>query len=312
MEGLTKEESAFFESGGKADISDATEVEKTEEVKTEEKSAVKTEVKVEEKKKPSKFTYSEDTDNVQDDLGRKYVPLGAVQEARNENKTLRKELDELKSKWTGGEEKLSKLMAALTDREKTEEIPDYTKDPLGNLSAKNKALEEKISALEKSQGRMTEESAQEKTIREFSTRVTSAERVFASQNPDYADAVAVVQSIWRAELETAGVPEQLIEATLARRGAAFSHAAMQKDQNPAEAVYKLAQKLGHKKTEKESPSKEKETLKTIAKGQEAEKSLPSGKGSADFNLDVLASMSEDEMEDFVKDPKNWKKLQRAA
>lgn len=317
MEELSKAETAFFESGGKTEIADGAEETQTEtkqetETQTVSEAAKSTEVPPE-KKEPSKFTYSKDTDNVSDEHGRKYIPLGAVQEARNENKTLRKELEELKTKWTGGEERLNKLLQAVQG--KTDEPPAFDKDPLGNLSAKNKALEEKIAALEANQTKSTQESEQSRKVREFSTNVRSAERAFVEKNPDYGDAVAVVQGIWRAELESAGVPEQLIESTLSRKGAAFSYAAMQKEQNPAEAVYKLAQRLGYKKAEKSEEKegrKEKETLKTIAKGQEAEKSLPSGKGSAEFSLDQLASMSDEDMEDFVKDPKNWKKLQRAA
>src|SRR5690349_16499189 len=98
MEGLTQEESKFFESGGKTEVSEETETaaEVKEEPKTEEKTEVKQEVK-EERKVPSKFEYSKDTDNVVDDLGRKYVPLGAVQHEREANKKLRAELDDLRS-----------------------------------------------------------------------------------------------------------------------------------------------------------------------------------------------------------------------
>lgn len=309
MEGLTKEETAFFESGGKTEVA-AEEVtaEATETVATEAPKPAET---VAEKKEPSKFTYSKDTDNVVDEHGRKYIPLGAVHEARNENKELRKKYEELEGKWKGGEEKLNRLLQAVQGKQ--DEPPAYDKDPLGHLSAKNKALEEKIAALEAGQNKQTEESQQQRQLREFSSAVTSAERAFAAQTPDYADAVGVVQNMWRAELEAAGVPEQLIDSTLARRGAAFTHAAMQKEQNPAEAVYKLAQKLGYKKAEKEKGGEQqKETLKTIAKGQEAEKSLPSGKGSADFSLEALASMSDEDMDEFVKDPKKWARFSKAA
>jgi hypothetical protein len=313
MEGLTEQEQKYFDSKGESEVTE--EVEVTVEAPAEVKPEVIAEAppKLEERKKPSKFTYSEDTDNVQDDLGRKYVPLGAIQEARNENKTLKKELDELKSKWTGGEQKLNTLLARLQPEK--QEAPAYDKDPLAHLKAKNDALEAEMKAVKEAEQRRGKESETNNQLAEFQRNVVAAERAFAKTAPDYAEAVAKVQEIWRAELETAGVPENFIESTLARRGAQFSHAALQKEQNPAEAVYKLAQRYGYKKAEaekKDEPNKDKEKLATIAKGQEAEKSLGSGKANADMSLEALATMSDEEIEAFVADPKKWKQFSKAA
>src|SRR3990167_2148094 len=104
MEGLTEQEQKFFDSKGESEITETTEsTETTEtEVKEETKEAVETKI---EKKAPSKFTYSADTDNVVDEHGRKYIPHGAVKEEREANKKLRSELEDLKTKWTGGGEK---------------------------------------------------------------------------------------------------------------------------------------------------------------------------------------------------------------
>lgn len=305
MEGLSEQEQKFFESGGTSEVE---ETEKTEVVEEKVETTTQTQVQTE-KKLPSKFEYSKDTDNVVDDLGRKYVPLGAVQEARNENKTLKRELDELKTKWTGGEQKLNALLERLQGPK--EEVPAYDKDPLAHLKSKNQELEDKIKALsevEEKRGKETEASNQ---IQDLQNKILAAERSFVSEKKDYAEAVGKVQEVWRAEYEAAGVPEQLIESMLARKGLQFSYAAMQKDQNPAEAVYKLAHRYGYKPAADES-QKDKDKLKTIAKGQEAEKSLSSGKGAGDMSLEALATMSDEEMDEFVKDPKSWKKLSKAA
>jgi hypothetical protein len=305
---LTEQEQKFFESGGETEVPE--EVVETPEVVAE---TPKEEVKAEvvEKKEPSKFTYSKDTDNIVDENGRKYVPLGAIQEARNENKTLKKELDELKQKWTGGEQKLEALMKRFAPKE--DEPPAYDKNPLEHLKAKNDALEKEISAIKESQGKTEQQSEAQRQQTAFQAQVQSAERKFAVENPGYGEAVARVQEVWRAELEMAGVPDNLIESTLSRRGAAFSAAAMRKDQNPAEAVFKLAQRYGFKaEKEKDEPNKDKDKLATIAKGQEAAKSLSSGKGAGEMSLEALATMSDEEMDAFVADPKAWKKLSKAA
>lgn len=306
MEGLTEQEKKYFESGGEAEV---TEEEPVAEVTEEPEAPPKPEAKVEEKKEPSKFSYSKDTDNVVDEHGRKYVPLGAIQEARNENKTLKKELEELKTKWTGGEAKLEALMKRIAGKD--DEPPAYDKEPLNHLKAKNDALEAKIKAIEEAQGKSTAETEAQRRHTSFQTHVQSAERAFAAKTPDYGAAVEKVQDVWRAELELAGVPENFIEAALSRKGAQFSAAAIQKEQNPAEAVYKLAQRYGYK-PEKKEENKDRDKLKTIAKGQEAEKSLSSGKGGGEMSLEALASMSEDELDAFVADQKNWKKLSKSA
>lgn len=311
MEGeLTEQEQKYFESGGKTEVEEeAPAAEAPPEAPAPE---VEAKPPVVEKKTPSKFTYSADTDNVQDDLGRKYVPLGAIQEARNENKALKKELEDFKQKWTGGEQKLNTLLQRLQGDKP--EPPAFEKDPLANLKAKNDALEADLKTIKEAEERRGKESESNNQLAEFQRNVVAAERTFAKANPDYAEAVAKVQDIWRAELETAGVPENFIEHTLARRGAQFTHAALQKEQNPAEAVYKLAQRYGYKKAEskKDEPNKDKEKLATIAKGQEAEKSLTGGKGASEMSLEALATMSDEEMDAFVADQKNWKKLSKAA
>jgi hypothetical protein len=310
MEGLNEQEQKFFESGGESEVVDDTV---TDEVKTETiTEAPKPEV-VAEKKKPSKFEFSESTNNVVDDLGQKYVPLPAVQREREENKKLRAKLEELENNWKGGEQKLNQLLAKIEAKEKP--LPDPKEDPLGHLQHKNQELEKKLQALEEGHGEIKKEKEETSKYQQFSNTVQSAEKAFATANPDYAEAVTVVQEMWKAELEIAGVPENFIDTMLARKGAQFSHAALQKEQNPAEAVYKLAQRYGYKKAQKEAPkeeSKDKDKLKTIAQGQEAEKSLTSGKGPTDMSLEALKDMSDEEMESFIADPKNWKKLSKAA
>jgi hypothetical protein len=305
MEELTQEEKSYFESGGETEVVEET----VEEVKTETiTEAPKTEVV--EKKKPSKFEFSESTSNVVDEFGQKYVPLPAVQREREENKKLRAKLEELETNWKGGEEKLNKLLARIEGKEKPP--PDPKDDPLGHLQHKNQELEQKLKALEDGHGEIKKEKEETNKFQQFSNTVTSAEKAFASANPDYAEAVTVVQEMWKAELEIAGVPENFIDTMLARKGAQFSHAALQKEQNPAEAVYKLAQRYGYKKAAPKEESKDKDKLKRIAEGQEAEKSLTSGKGPTDMSLEALKDMSDEEMESFIADPKNWKKLSRAA
>lgn len=307
MEGLTESEKKFFESGGQTEVETPAEtVAETVEVKSE----VPVKPEVVEKKEPAKFTYSKDTDNVVDENGRKYVPLGAIQEARNENKTLKKQIEELQTKWTGGEQKLNALLKKLESPAK--EAPKYEENPLEHLKSKNAELEATVQALKSSDEKRSQESQSNSQMAEFQRNVTAVEKAFAKENPDYSEAVAKVQEVWRHEYEMAGVPDQLIDSLLARKGAQFTHAAMQREQNAAEAVYKLAQRYGYRKEQKDEPNKDKDKLAQIAKGQEAEKSLTSGKGPADMSLEALATMSDEEMEAFVADQKNWKKLSKAA
>lgn len=317
MEGLTTEEKAYFESGGATEapgVTDApsgTEAEAPAEApKPAPAPAAKAEVPQAERKKPSQFTYSEDTDNVSDDLGRKYVPLGAVQEARTENKKLRSELEEFRQKWTQGEGRLNDLIKKLEP--KPAEPPSYEKDPLAHLKARLETLETENKSLKEGHSKVEQRNTDNDRMAEFSQAVTAHEKAFTARNADYAEAVAKVQEVWRAEYEEAGMPPQFIDSAIARKGAQFSAAALQKQQNPAEQVYKLAQRYGYKKSEqKDEPNKDKEKLATIAKGQEAGKTLPSGKG-ADFGLEDIASMSDEEMDEFVKDPKKWNKFARAV
>ncbi len=310
MEGLTPAEQKFFDSGGEeAPADEAPAAESAPEATEVSQPPVQAEVPPE-KKEPSKFTYAKDTDNVVDDLGRKYVPLNAVQEARNEKKALQRQLDELQAKWTGGEKKLNDLLAKLQPKE---EPPAFADKPLEHLQHKNTQLESTVAALKEAEERRGKDSEVQSQISELQRNIVASEKEFSSKQPDYGDAVDRVRDVWRAEYELAGVPPQLVDSMLTRKAMQFAHAAMQKDQDSAEAIYKLAQRYGYKAAEKPKvEQKDKDKLKQIAEGQEAAKSLTSGKGGGEFGLESLANMSEEEMDEFVKDPRKWEKFSKAA
>lgn len=309
MEGLDKETADFFKSGGQTEVSDEAppETEPEDEPVAEIHEPPKQEVPPE-KKKPSKFDYQPDTDNVVDDLGRKYIPLGAVQEERKENKRLRAEMEELKTKWTGGEAKLNALITKLQPKE---ELPAYSEKPLEHLKAKNDALEKNIQEIRAADEKRGKETEQQTQLRNFESQVVASERAFSAKQTDYGEAVSKVQEMWRGELEEAGLEPEQVENALLSRGRMFSYEAMKRNQNPAEAIYKLAQRFGHK-AEKKEENKDKDKLRQIAHGQEAEKSLATGKSGGEMSLEALATMSEDELDSFVADPKNWAKISKAA
>lgn len=215
MEGLDKETDDFFKSGGATEVTDEVVAEETTETPAETVSTetVKQEVPPE-KKKPSKFDYQPDTDNVVDDLGRKYIPLGAVQEERKENKRLRAEMEELKNKWTGGEAKLNAVLAKLQPKE---DLPAYSEKPLEHLKAKNDALEKNIQEIRAADEKRGKETEQQTQLRNFESQVLAAERTFSAKQTDYGEAVGKVQEMWRGELEEAGLePEQVENALMAR------------------------------------------------------------------------------------------------
>lgn len=220
----------------------------------------------------------------------KTVPHEAFHEERERRKELQKQLQDMQDKWTRADERIQILL-----NKKEESPPDPNEDPLGYQSWKTGKIEKD---LETEKGRVTEQSKKlEQQMEELRlrTQIDSLERNFQAKNPDYDEAfqfLVKTQSSLFEELETDETERQ----TRIRQGLSnIVQTALAKGKNPAEAVYKMAQKLGYKKTETTIAN----TIEDIEKGVKASSSLGStgGKGTAPLTAEVLADMSD---EDFNK------------
>ena len=215
------------------------------------------------------------------------VPLAALLEERNKWKS---EVEELKTTVSKGNERLEKLFQAI-NQEQPKAPPQYDNDPLGHLKYGAETAMSEVESLKKWKGDFETQQKQQAEFGKFVSVVQQEEKKFAVQHKDYWEAAEFVKQAQKEEFELLGVPEDQIDQALSQKLIGLTAAAMRSGKSPAEVTYKLAQKYGFKGAAKSGPS-----LETLAKGQEAAKTVPSGKEDLPVSLEALAQMSDEDFD----------------
>lgn len=157
---------------------------------------------------------------------------------------------------------------------------------------------------------------------QFVGGIANAEAQFASQNPDYYNAVAHLRMVRAQELAGFGVPEEQIPQIVAQEAVQFAAWTAQNGMNPAEAAYRSALQRGYVQQAPEGqepapvqapPSPGVAKMQTIARGAAASRSLSSTQGGAGKRAITLADLADFSDEDFDKiaeNPRLWEALNK--
>lgn len=249
------------------------------------------------------------------------VPVEALKEARSQNKELRKELDEMKKLVSAGDEKLKRLFDGIQKRAE-ETAPKYEEDAAGHLKHKTDSLEKENADLKKGIDELNqrlaagEKAAKDGTdLQRFASSVSAREAAYAKAVPDYYKAAEYVAQVWRDEFTEAGLDEENIPGAVFQKSLAITQQASAKGKDPAEVIYKIAQRYGWKtEAPKEEPKGKKadSKLETIAKGMDAAKKAGGGDGPDDPSFASLATMDDEQIEKLVQDKDWWNKTIRRS
>lgn len=293
---LTEEQEALFKQmqDGKGE-KEAPKEEKPAPEQKAEKPEEKPESKVEEKKSP-------------------LVPKAALDEARAENKDLRKELDSMKSLLAEGDKKLQRLVEQI--EKKADAGPKFEDDPAAHLKHENDQLRKGLAELQDKIAKQEEAGQQNAKVNEHAAAVTAREKAFAKEHTDYYKAAEYVAEVWRDEFREAGFDEADIPKLVFGKSLTITGKALQAGRDPASVIYNLAKRSGFAAPQKEAPKKEdgEAKLKSIEKGLEAAKGNKGGDGpDEDGGLAGLAQLSDDDLEKRVQDKDWWaKNIRRSA
>jgi hypothetical protein len=279
---LTAGESKFFESGGQ-EAPPETEVAAPE---------------------PVTNTPAPTTPVHQDE---KFVPLNALHEARKIQKELRDELNRAKEEAKAAAERADKYSSTfekfLAERTK-EAAPKYEEDPLGALKYENDQLKKQVEEVNTGVKKTQDEWQRTQQYQSFAQHVQSQEAAYKQQAQDYDQAIAYLKDVRLQDYADLGYSQEDATAALQNEILGLAQAAVQKGKNAADVAYKMAQRYGYKA--KTSDSK----LETLAKGQEASKSLAGGKADVALTLDALSQLDDEQLNALIKDDAAWKKLGR--
>lgn len=272
------------------------------EAKPEEKPAEKAEAKAEEKPK------------TEEKKELPVVPKAALDQARIENKELRKELDAMKAQVSDGDKKLRELLDKI--EKKADGPPKFEDDPAGNLKHENAELRKSLDEVRAKLEKQDQAAAQSGKISEFKATVDAKEAAFAKEHPDYWDAAKFLQEAWKDELAESGFDEAEIPKMVIAKALGITGKAHQAGKDPAQTIYNLAKRFGFQapkaeaKEEKkgdEKKGKAESKLEQIDKGQKLAKTNGGAAGPEESTLASLAQMDNDQLDKIVADPDWWNK-----
>jgi hypothetical protein len=238
----------------------------------------------------------------------KQVPLAALHEARKIQKELRDELNRAKEEAKAAAERADKYSSTFEKflAERTKEVaPKYEEDPLGALKYENEQLRKKYEEVETGVKQTKEDWQRSQQYLAFVQHVQAQEATYKKQAQDYDEAVAFLKEVRLQDFADLGLSPEDSMAALENEINGLAQAAVQKGKNAAEVAYKMAQRYGYK-----SKPSEDSKLETLAKGQEASKSLAGGKADVALTLDALSQLDDEQIDALIRDDKAWKKLGR--
>ena len=240
----------------------------------------------------------------------KQVPLAALHEARQIQKELREELQRAREEARQAAEKATKYSSTFEKflAEQTKQAaPKYEEDPLGALKYENDQLKEKIQQLDTGVQKNQEDFTRAQQYQSFAQHVQAQEATYKQTATDYDQAIAHLKQVRLQDFADLGLNQADAQAALQNEIFGLAQAAVQNGRNPAEIAYKMAQRYGYKSDTTNVSDKK---LETLAKGQEASKTLAGGKADVPLTLDALSQLDDDQLDALIKDDKAWKKLGR--
>jgi hypothetical protein len=286
---LTASENKFFESGGQEAPPEAVEVAAPEVVTNPAPVASPAEPQSEATKK------------------QEVAPFGAFHEVKQQNKELRDELRRVREEAKAAAERAEKYSSTfekfLAERTK-EAAPKYEEDPLGALKYENDQLKKQVEEVNTGVKKTQDEWQRTQQYQSFAQHVQSQEAAYKQQAQDYDQAIAYLKDVRLQDYADLGYTQEDATAALQNEILGLAQAAVQKGKNAADVAYKMSQRYGYKA--KTSDSK----LETLAKGQEASKSLAGGKADVALTLDALSQLDDEQLNALIKDDAAWRKLGR--
>ena len=218
------------------------------------------------------------------------VPLPALLEERKERQRAEKEFAEYKGRT---EATLRAIQERLAKPQAQEDVksPTLETDPVGVL----RETQQQVQAIQQRQ-------AAEQQLNQFSGYVANQVQDFRAQTPDYDAALNHARNARLGELKIMGLSDQQARQQLALDEFAFAQAAIQSGRNVGEATYQYALHRGYQKPQaapaaQATPSPA-QKLETVAKGQQAAKSLggaSGGVGTAPLTIEKLIEMTPDQI-----------------
>jgi len=206
---------------------------------------------------------------------------------------------ELRQQVKAMQEQMAKLTAA--------PAPDPTTDPLGYLNHQMKTIQDQINAMQTQTQTQQQTQQQQQDVQQFVNTLNGQIAAFKSTHTDYDAAYKHVVDMRMQDYRDMGLTDLQGRQMLGNEERTIAMQAMQQGKNPAEVVYKMAQRMGYKAAAA-TPTATK--LDTIRKGQEAAKTVEAGARATaptgEITRETLENASDAELTKLVSN--DWEKI----
>ena len=293
---LSAEESAFFESGGEAELKPEPEV-----TEQPEKAEGEPEAAAEEHPEKGKF-----------------VPHGALHAEREKHKETKAQLEDVARRQAVLEDRWNTLLKVNEGSKEKAADEDPMPDPETDIFAYAKwqarqyeKVSSKLSEREQQETQSRDQMQQEQQIaREWQQSVQS----FSAETPDFNDAAGYLAGLRVQQLQALGLDQASINATIDNEVKGVVMQAKQAGRNPAELIYLYAKASGFT-GKKAEPGKDEaaEKLKALEAAQNGSKTIAgSGGKSGDDPLtpQAIADMPPAEFDAWISKPENERRFQQ--
>lgn len=244
-----------------------------------------------------------------------FVPQGALHEERERRKELQRNLalaqQERERERQVLEQRFMQIQNAIA-QQNAPKPPEYEVDPLGNVKHTLDETQNELKQLREFQqqewGRQQQNFQRQQYVGQLTNAVTQAEAEFAQEAPDYLEAVKYFKSVRAQQLNALGYDQAQVAEIMGHEALTIADTALRNGRSPAEAAYKMAEAAGWKKPEPKKEPELAQKMETLQKGTKAAQSLGSGGTPVGkLTVDAVASMADDEFDDFMKSG-GWSKL----
>lgn len=238
------------------------------------------------------------------------VPLRKLRAEEDRRKEVERQFEELKEKFTRGDERLRMIMEAQQRQAiqeqpaKQEAPPDPVTDPIRAIEWQQQQLEQQRQWQEQQLQSQREAAA----IAQIDDTYRKSWGNLANAKPDALNAYQHFINVTSGYLEMQGVPQANIDDMVANEERKIAYQAMQRGISPAEIIYEKAQMMGYRpapvapsEPDNTAAKKAEEDVARRQKAASASKSLSSAGGSrggSTPSIEELANMSEDDFADF--------------
>lgn len=178
----------------------------------------------------------------------KHVPLSALQEERQRRQEYQQELDRERQRAAQMEQRfqqmVERMQAAQQPVQQEEQIPAFEEDPAGHVAAVTRKYEQEMADLRHFKEQQTQVAQQQAQQYQLMQAVQSHEAAFMQTTPDYADTTNAYTQRRLAEYVALGLDDISAKQQIARDFQGMAMFALQRGQNPAEALYRAARAAG--------------------------------------------------------------------